>query len=129
MEKTLISPTVEISFYESLHSRYPDDWEIIKVLADYYMEARLYPEALNLDEQIIAQFPNDALAHYNYACSLCRNHQLEASLAALQKAVDLGYSNWDYLLHDHDLAELRDLPQFPQWVQNNLPGKSWRAQF
>ncbi|MBX7157705.1 MAG: hypothetical protein K1X66_04885 [Verrucomicrobiae bacterium] len=129
MEKTIISPTVEISFYESLHSRYPDDWEIIKVLADYYMEAQLYPEALALDERIIAQFPNDALAHYNYACSLCRIHQLEASLMALQKAIDLGYHNWDFLLHDKDLEELRNQPNFPKWVQNNLPGKTWRAQF
>lgn len=122
MEKLAASSRVEIGFYESLYARHPEDWEIIKVLADAYMEARLYEKTLALDEKIVGQFPQDALVHYNYACSLCRMQKLDASLEALQKAIEQGYSDWDFLLSDKDLFALRQTPEFLDWAQKRLPG-------
>ena len=116
------TPTIEIGFYEGLHSRYPEDWDIIKVLADSYMEAKLYAQALALDEKIVLQFPQDPLVHYNHACSLCRMNQLESALASLKKAIDLGYTDWDFLLSDRDLFALRQTQAFLKWAKIFFPG-------
>ena len=121
--------SVEIAFYESLHARSSEDWIVIKALADSYMEAELYQHALILDEKIVLQFPNEALAHYNHACSLCRMQHLEASLGALQKAIALGYSDWDFLLSDKDLFALRQTRDFIDWAQRRLPSASIRQMF
>ena len=126
MESEVIESSVELSFYESLHARHPEDWEITKVLADYYMEAKRYSEALALDKKIIAQFPEEALAYYNYACSLCRTNHLETALEALHQAVELGYTDWNFLLGDKDLFVLRQTKEFLKWAQTYLPGAAAR---
>ena len=58
---------------------------------------------------------------YNQACALALDGETDAALAALDRAADYGWTNWDLAKTDSDLDALRDLPAF----EDRLEG--WEA--
>ena len=55
----------------------------------------------------IAVNPNDASAYYNVACRYSLRQNAQESCAWLQKAVDKGFDNWDYIKKDSDFDNIR----------------------
>ncbi|MHC4416878.1 MAG: TPR end-of-group domain-containing protein, partial [Planctomycetota bacterium] len=49
---------------------------------------------------------------YNLGCARARAGDLEPALAALKRAVELGFSDADLLASDPDLERLREKPEF-----------------
>ena len=52
--------------------------------------------------------PEDALAHYNLACSLSLLRKAEPALRALRQAIHLGYRDFRFIREDSDLDHIRD---------------------
>lgn len=71
---------------------------------------------LEVDREIVRRDPRNPTAHYNLACSLALSAEPDAAFGALDKAIELGYDDADYLEQDPDLEDLRGDPRFPAVV-------------
>jgi serine/threonine protein kinase/Tfp pilus assembly protein PilF len=60
--------------------------------------------------------PDDPLLLYNIACMYALLGNPNEALNCLEKAVDKGYGQKDWVEHDSDLNSLRDLPRFQMIV-------------
>lgn len=103
---------VELSFLEKVSERLPEDIEILQALADLYTKTGKYQEGLDIDEKLSHQLPNDDLVWYNLGCSYSLTNQADAAFEALTKAVELGYSDYDWMKTDPDLNSLHVDPRF-----------------
>ena len=56
--------------------------------------------------------PNDAVVHYNAACTFCKIGKRPEALDALGKAWRAGFRDADWVRRDPDLEILRGDPEF-----------------
>lgn len=103
---------VELSFLEKVSERLPEDIEILQALADLYTKTGKYQEGLVIDEKLSHQLPNDDLVWYNLGCSYSLTNHADQAFEALTKAVELGYSDYDWMKTDPDLNNLHADPRF-----------------
>jgi adenylate cyclase len=61
--------------------------------------------------------PDDPLLLYNISCMYALLGNPNESLNCLEKAVDKGYGQKDWVEHDSDLDSLRELPRFQRIVE------------
>ncbi|MDP8248762.1 MAG: tetratricopeptide repeat protein [Candidatus Tritonobacter lacicola] len=106
----------EISFYEGILEEDPDFLPALIPLADDYTRVGRYEEGLAMDEHLSSLKPGDPLVHYNLACSYALTDRKEKALAALNKAVSLGYDDLDWLEKDEDLEELRSTAGYAEII-------------
>ncbi len=69
--------------------------------------------------QVIEINPKTAEAHYNLACLYSVRNNTELALTSLDKALKNGFKDTDYLLHDPDLAFLRNFKEFNEVLARN----------
>jgi tetratricopeptide (TPR) repeat protein len=69
-------------------------------------------QAIALMEQAASLSPEDSGLQYNLACARARLGRIEGALEALDRSVDLGYTNADWARQDPDLRSLRGLAEF-----------------
>jgi tetratricopeptide (TPR) repeat protein len=103
---------IEIKFLAGLTRRDPEYVEALELLGEAYTRRGRYPEGLAVDLRLAALKPDSALVHYNLACSYSLTRQPEAAYEALNRAVDLGYRDFQYLARDPDLADFRRHPLY-----------------
>ncbi len=73
-----------------------------------------YGEAERVLRKAIERLPYVANLRYNLACALARQGDNAGALAALEKAVELGFRDPDHIEKDPDLEGLRDAVRFKQ---------------
>jgi tetratricopeptide (TPR) repeat protein len=75
------------------------DAQICDAVADFYLGAENYPQAIQRHLIVIQHDPGNALAYYHlgFAYGMVGDHQRE--LDDYQKAVGLGLSNWDLFVN------------------------------
>ncbi len=98
---------VEISFLGGIVRRDPDFVEALQILGDAYTRRGEFSEGLKVDEQLVRLRPDDALVHYNLACSLSLTEQLGEAAVSLENALRLGYRDFKWIAADPDLRNLR----------------------
>jgi tetratricopeptide (TPR) repeat protein len=103
---------VEIGFIEGVVKRDPQFAEALQVLGDDYTRRGRYVDGLKIDEQLIRMRPDDPVAHYNLACSYSLTEQYDQAVAALDRALSLGYRDFQWLARDPDLQKLRKHPLY-----------------
>jgi tetratricopeptide (TPR) repeat protein len=103
---------VELSFLEKISARLPEDLEILQAMADLYTKTGRFEEGLGIDIKLSQQLPNDDLVWYNLGCSYALTGRADEAFEALTKAVELGYSDYDWMKTDPDLNKLHDDPRF-----------------
>lgn len=108
----------EIDFFERILSRDPNQIEVLMNLGDLFTQKGCHRRALQVDLRLAQLRPRCPTVMYNLACSHALLNQESEALAALQQAVDLGYSDLDYLINDPDLAVLRPHPEFSRIIAN-----------
>ena len=106
----------EIRFYEEILRRNPRHVDALIPLAEAYTRKGLYEKGLEMDKRLSKLRPKDAAVRYNLACSLALLHKKKEALAALGRAVQLGYTDWEHLARDPDLKGLRHLGAFKKLV-------------
>lgn len=102
----------EVSFLKGLLRRAPDYVDALKLLARDLTRLGRHEEALKVDEQLAKLLPNDPVVHYNLACSYSLARKYSQAFQALEKAIDLGYSNFKWIRRDPDLKNLRTHSRF-----------------
>jgi tetratricopeptide (TPR) repeat protein len=110
----------EIEFFEGILEASPNFQEPLMALGNAYTRRGRYREGLDVDRRLVALRPKDPIAHYNLACSLSLLGQLDAALGALERAIHLGYGDFEFILKDPDLENLRQDPRFQQIILQYL---------
>jgi tetratricopeptide (TPR) repeat protein len=107
----------ELDFFGGILSRQPDYVDVLRVMGNLLTLKGRYAEGLQVDKRLVQLRPNDALAHYNLACSFALLKRPELALKTLRRAVELGYRDFRYMKEDHDLDSIRHDPRFRQLVR------------
>jgi tetratricopeptide (TPR) repeat protein len=114
-------PAFEISFYESILRRDSRYTEVIELLGGLYTKTGRIADGLKMDRKLVRLLPKNATAHYNLACSLALCKRKTDAVKSLQRAVDLGYDDLDWMTQDPDLDVLKDLPTFQKLMEQLKP--------
>ena len=91
--------------------------EVYINMSNAYLKGQQYEEAKKTLDTLKTQAPENPHLYYNLACYYSLTHQEASSLEALQQSIRLGYKNRDDAHTDPDLANLRQTPEFQQWVK------------
>ncbi len=110
----------EIRFFEGLVKDNPRFVDALIPLAEAYTKKGLHKKGLTIDKRLARLRKSDPVVHYNLACSYALLSQPKEALNALQKAVELGYSDFNYLLKDRDLKNLHNHPEFLALIPSRL---------
>ncbi len=97
--------------------RNPGHLPALAELAQVLTQLGRIEEGLVADQKLAQLAPEDELVHYNLACSLCLLGRHDEALDALERSVELGYSDLDHLLRDEDLVALGEEPRFQKLIK------------
>lgn len=98
---------LEISFLEGVARRDPSFVEALQILGDDYTRRGKFGDGLKIDEKLARLRPDDALVHYNLACSYALTSQCDLAAESLEAAINLGYRDFKWMAQDPDLKNLR----------------------
>lgn len=107
----------EIRFFETVLRHNRRDIAVIELLAGLYTKQGRIGDGLRMDRRLVKLQPGNATAHYNLACSLALTRRKGAALRALQQAIQLGYTDFDWMQQDPDLDALKHQPEFIALVE------------
>jgi len=102
----------KIEFIEGLVRRDPNYVDALQILGDHYTQRGRISEGLKVDERLARLEPGNPLVFYNLACSYSLSGEFDQAATALEKAVQLGYRDFDWLAKDPDLKPLRSHTAF-----------------
>src|SRR5579872_3294331 len=103
---------IKIGFLEGVVRRDPGYVEALQILGDDYTRRGKFVAGLKVDEQLSQLRPGDPLVQYNLACSYSLTGNFNQALAALERALNLGYQDFKWLSQDPDLSDLREHPLY-----------------
>lgn len=103
---------VEIEFLEGLVRRDPEYVEALQLLGNTYTRRGRPTDGMRVDEQLSRLQPENPVVHYNLACSCALTGQMDRAAGALQRALDLGFHDFQWLVRDPDLQRLREHPAY-----------------
>ena len=107
----------ELDFFEGVLRRSPDYVDVLRIMGNLLTLKGRFADGLQIDKRLVQLRPNDALAHYNLACSFALLKRPDQSLKTLRRAVELGYRDFRYMKEDHDLDSIRHDPRFRQLIR------------
>jgi tetratricopeptide (TPR) repeat protein len=102
----------KIQFFEGVVRRDPDYVDALQLLGDHYTQRGRFSEGLKVDERLARLEPQSALVFYNLACSYSLTEKFDRAVLALEKALQLGYRDFNWLAKDPDLKKLRQQPAY-----------------
>jgi tetratricopeptide (TPR) repeat protein len=102
----------EIDFFEQVARKQPDYWEVLAVLGNHYTSVKRYHEGLAVDERLALLRPNDSVIYYNLACSYSLVGRVNLALQSLERALSLGYRDFQHMMRDRDLEPIRKDTRF-----------------
>ncbi len=73
-------------------------------------------EAIKWVDGIVAGSPKDVRCIYDRACLMSLMGKTDEALKSLRLAMELGFGDFAHLMHDEDLNNLRQLPEFIELV-------------
>lgn len=109
----------ELSFFERLVKNNPNFVDALIPLAEAYTRKGRYEEGLKIDKKLVHLKKRDPSVHYNLACSLALVGEKNEALLTLERAVKLGYRDFDHMRKDSDLKVLREDPRFKLLISKN----------
>lgn len=107
----------ELEFFSGILVRRPDYIDVLRVMGNNLTLKGRYTQGLQIDKRLVQLRPNDALAHYNLACSYALLKRPDQALKSLRRAVELGYRDFRYMREDRDLDSIRHEPRFRQLMR------------
>lgn len=108
---------VEMDFLEKVLARLPQDVDVLEALGDLYTRVGRYEDGLAIDRKLASLEPGDMTIWYNLACSLALLNERDAALKALKRAVELGYSDHEWMSRDRDLESIREDREFKRLLK------------
>ena len=114
----------EIAFYQRLLNEKPDFVEALMALGEAYTRRGWHEKGLEIDRRLTQLKAENPVIWYNLACSLSLLRRLDESLESLQRAMALGYDDFEFLAKDPDLDALRRSPQFRRFLETRSSSAS-----
>jgi len=114
---TSSSVDFEIKFFEKLVEEKPDFVDALIPLAESYTRKGMYEKGLVIDERLTELCPDDSTVFYNLACSLALLERRDEAFKIIEKALDLGYRDFDHMRQDSDLESLQGDPSFVNLIE------------
>ena len=114
-------PSWDITFFENVLRRDPRYVDVIEILGGLYTKTGRIADGLRMDRKLVRLQPDNATAHYNLACSLALSSRKGDAMRALERAVELGYKDYDWLSQDPDLEGLKGVPEFESLLRRLQP--------
>jgi hypothetical protein len=114
-------PEFEMRFFESVLRRDAGYTEVVEILGGLYTKHGRIADGLKMDRRLVKLKPANATAHYNLACSLALSKRKTDALRSLRQAVELGYRDFDWMLQDPDLEEMKAHPGFLALLEQLKP--------
>lgn len=102
----------EIEFCRSILRRDAKDIATMELLATFCTRSGRIEEGLEWDRKIVSLDPENAVSHYNLACSLALKDFESEAVAHLRTAIEKGYRDFEWMEEDPDLENLRRNPAF-----------------
>ncbi|HEU4338888.1 MAG TPA: tetratricopeptide repeat protein [Planctomycetota bacterium] len=112
-----IFASFEIRLSKSILDRDAKHVEALTILGAALTRAGRHEEALEVDLKTATLLRNEPTAFYNLACSYSVLNRVDEAIAALKKALDLGYRDWNHLLKDEDLKNVRGDDRFRELLR------------
>jgi len=126
MRESKESLTFEVEFFGALVAQDEDFVEALMPLGDAYTKLGEYEKGLQVDLKLSRLRPRDPMVYYNLACSFSLLGEMDFAYDALKKAIELGYSDIDYMLKDTDLENLMNDAGFLDFLQRTFKGAKKR---
>lgn len=104
-------------FLEISLERRPDWTEALAELGHVYTQQGRLLEGLHVDQELVRLFPGNPTVHYNLACSLSLLDRKDQALDSLERAVEMGYRDAEYMVADEDLANVWSETRFTQLIE------------
>ncbi|MDP6540875.1 MAG: BTAD domain-containing putative transcriptional regulator [Planctomycetota bacterium] len=99
-------------FFEIETHRHPDNLDALAELGQLYTRLGRWENGLGVDRRLVRLVPHNPTVHYNLACSLALLGRSDDALDALERSVELGYDDFEFLQSDPDLVSLRNEARF-----------------
>lgn len=107
----------ELDFLGRVLERDPSHVAALRAHAGNLAASGQYARALQADRRLVRLLPERPVPWYNLACSYAVLGLLDPALAALQRALELGYRHYRHLLRDPDLTAVRRDPRFARLIR------------
>ena len=101
-----------IQAFEAHLRQVPEDARARILIAAYYAVEGRHDDALREANLAMLLRPNEAMVHYNAACTFCSMNRKSEAMEALSKAWRNGFKDADWARRDPDLAMLHGDPEF-----------------
>ncbi len=108
----------EVGLFRKALVHDPYNVDILIYLGDAFSKRGMLQDGLEIDQRLVRVCPEEPTFYYNLACSHSLLNQLDPALEALEKAIHLGYQNFEHLKEDSDLDNLRKDYRFIQLLKN-----------
>jgi tetratricopeptide (TPR) repeat protein len=102
----------ELEFLGRILEHDPLFADALRVHANNLAAKGQYGRALLMDRRLVRLLPDRPIPWYNLACSYAVLGMTEPAIAAISRALDLGYRYIEHLRRDPDLKSLRLDPRF-----------------
>lgn len=106
----------EIDLLETAVSTARENVEVLVRLGELYSRAGRIREGLAVDLRLVTLAPRDPIVLYNLACSFSLWGKAETALRMLELALEFGYDDEGHLVRDPDLANVRGLATFDEFL-------------
>lgn len=103
-------------FIHQVLLRKKDFVEALEILGDIYTRSGDFESGLTIDMFLIKLQPLNPVHYYNLACDYALIGDKEEAMAYLKIAVTVGFSDFEHLKEDPDLAKLRTDPQYEKFI-------------
>lgn len=118
---------LELEFLEGIRRRVPNHEPVLSALGHLYTRVGRYQEGLQVDLELTRLQPRVPQNWYNLGCSHALLGERALALSALERAVDLGYQDVDWMQKDKDLVSLHGDPVFDALVRRAASRPRWDA--
>ena len=109
---------VEMDFLEKIMRRLPHDVDVLVALGDLYTRVGRYEDGLAVDRILVTLQPEDPTIWYNLGCSLALLNKRDEAMQALQRAVERGYTDHEWMSRESDLQSLREDGDFKSLIKH-----------
>lgn len=116
---------LELQFLEGVRRRVPGHEPVLQALGHLYTRVGRYADGLQIDLELTRLQPEDDQNWYNLACSYALIGDRPNALSALERAIQLGYDDADWMRKDKDLANLHGDPAFEELVKRSAGRPRW----
>jgi tetratricopeptide (TPR) repeat protein len=99
-----------------------ENFDVLFELGNAYTRVGRYEDGLRVDRKLTQLQPTNPIAHYNFSCSLSLLGKVDEALEELEKSFRLGYREYNHIVSDPDLDNVRRDRRFSELIERYLSG-------